>query len=190
MPKSVYLIPSGPKNIDSLFPTIDFSQVKEYFIEAKNTDNVVVATTPLYQSNCCCPEEKIRIHFLNYVGTYDAINFRKPSIVHEDAADEFKKGLSYPLQKTDTGSERFNVNSNDTYTAKIYCNEGDMPFLQELADSPKMFMEWKGTEGQPDDYIPVVKIAGKFDKLKNVDEWRYEFVLEFKLSNDFSSLRN
>ena len=63
-------------------------------------------------------------------------------------------------------------------------------FLQELADSPKLFMEWKGIEGQADDYIPVVKIAGKFDKVKNVDEFRYQFVLEFKLSNDFLSIRN
>lgn len=188
--KSVFLIPAGPKNLAALFPTIDFSKVTEYYIEVKTTDNALVATTPLYKSNWCCADDKIRILFLNYLGTYDSVNFPKPSIIHEDAAEEYKKGLRDPLQKSDTGTERFNVSGMDTYSAKLNCNEPDMPFLQELADSPKIFLEWKGTEGQPDDYIPVVKIAGKFDKLKNVDEFRYQFVLEFKLSNEYFSIRN
>lgn len=190
MSSSVYLIPAGPKNLQSLFPGIDFSQVTDYYLEVKNTDNTVVATTPTYKSNCCCPDDKIRIHFLNYLGAYDAVNFRKPAVEHADTSTQYKNGLNYPLQKTDTGTERFNISSNDTYTALLKCKEADMPWLQELADSPKMYLEWTGIEGQADDYIPIIKTDGKFEKLKNQIEFDYEFTLEFKLSNEFYSIRN
>lgn len=190
MPKSVYLIPSGPKNLKSLFPAIDFSTITEYFLEVQDDIDTVIATTPLFKSCNCLPEGGIRIHFLNYSSTYDAVNFLKPNVIHEDTADEFQKSLSVPLSKQDGGSERFNIRSNDTFQAKYKCTEDEMPWLQELADSPKMYLEWKGIEGQPDDYIPLTKIAGKFDKLKNTDEWDYQFILEFKLSNEYIALRN
>lgn len=190
MSKSVFLIPAGPKNLKSLFPGVDFSRVSDYYLEIKNTGNTVVATTPVYKCNCCCTDDKIRIHFLNYLGTYDAVNFRKPAIEHDDTSAQYKNGLSYPLQKTDTGTERFNVSSNDIHTALLKCKEADMPWLQELADSPKMFLEWTGIEGQADDYIPIIKKDGKFDKLKNQEEFDYEFILEFELSNDYFAIRN
>lgn len=188
--KGAYYIPNGIKNLKLLFPTINYDDVQEYFIEVLNRNGNVVATTPLNKVCNCAADEKIRVHFLNYAGTYDALNFQKPKIVHEDTAGEYENGLSYPLEKTDTGIERFNVKSNDIYEVKLKCREQDMPWLQECADSPKMFIEWVGTEGQPDDYLPIVKSSGKFEKLKNVEEYNYEFVIQFKLSNEFQTIRN
>lgn len=188
--KGAYYIPSGPKNLQSLFPTLNFANISDYYIQVEDGSNNVMATSPAYKCNCCCPDDKIRIHFLNNLGTYDAVNFRKPAVEHDDASSQYKNGLSYPLQKTDTGNERFNVSSNDTYTALLKCNESDMPWLQELADSPKMYLEWTGIEGQSDDYIPIIKKDGKFEKLKNQNEFDYEFTLEFTLSNDFLTVRN
>ena len=190
MSKNVFHIPSGPKNLQALFPLVNFAQVSEYYVEVKNDTNAVIATTPTYKANCCCPEGGFRVFFLSYLGAYDGVNFEKPSVIHEDEADEFQNALSHPLKKTDTGFERFNVRSNDTYTARHKCNEADMIWLQECADSPKMFMQWKGTEGQADDYLPIVKVSGSFEKLKNVQDFTYEFVLEFKLANEFMTLRN
>jgi hypothetical protein len=65
-----------------------------------------------------------------------------------------------------------------------------MKWLRELADSPKVWLEWIGTENQSDDYIPVIKIPGKFGLIKNVDEFNYEFVVQFKLSNSYQVQRN
>jgi len=84
-------------------PAIDLSQVVEYFIEAKNTDDVVVASTTTFINNCCCPDDKIRIHFLNYCGTYDAINFLKPVIEHDDVSSQFKNGLRLSFTKNRCG---------------------------------------------------------------------------------------
>lgn len=186
---NVYFIPSGPKNLAALFPEVNWDQVTDYYIQV--TDGAsVIATSPHMKSHCCCPDDKIRLHFVNSLGGIDAVNFLKPHVVHEDTAGEYQNALSYPLQKTDTGTERFNVEGNDTYEAKLKCNEGDMSWLRELADSPKIWKEWVGIEGQSDDYIPVVKIAGKFDKLKNDQEFSYEFVIQFKLSNTYDTIRN
>lgn len=185
---NAFLIPSGPKNLAGLFPSLDWNNIKSYFIEV--TDGAsTIATSPTMVVGCC-PDDAIRLHFLNNLGAYDAVNFYKPKVIHEDSAAEYQNALSYPLEKTDTGTERFNIKSNDTYEAKLNCNEADMPFLRELADSPKIFFEWTGTEGQEDSYIPVVKISGKFEQLKNVDEFRYEFIILFKLSNEYFTIRN
>lgn len=188
--ENVYYIPNGPKNIASLFPNVDFTQVSEYFISVLDTAGINVATSPVNKVCSCGPDDKVRIHFLNYLGTYDAVNFIMPKIVHEDTASEFQNALSDPLSKTDTGTERFNVQSNDTYEVLLKCNETDMPWLMECKDSPKAFMEWTGTEGQSDDYLPVVIIAAKVDKLKNVNEFSYLFVMQFKLANAYNSIRN
>lgn len=190
MSNSVYYIPSGPKNLQALFDTVDFSKITDYYIQVEDVDNNVLATSPAYKSNCCCPDDKIRLHFLNSLGGYDALNFLKPSVVHEDTNDEYQNSPGYPLQKTDTGIERFNVRSNDTYQATVNLKETDMPWVRELADSPKIFLEWTGIEGQADDYIPVVKIADKFDLLKNDKEFQYQYTIQFKLSNDYMIARN
>jgi hypothetical protein len=188
--QSVYYIPNGPKNLVSLFPVVQFGDVAEYFVQVLDSIEDIVASTPVNNIYACSADEKVRIHFLNYLGTYDAINFKKPTIEHEDTDSTYQAALNYPLNKTDTGIERFNVTSNDTYEARLKCLEPDMPWLMECQDSPKAFMEWLGTEGQPDNYIPVVIITAKGVKLKNDKEFDYEFVLQFKLSNEFITIRN
>lgn len=190
MSKSVYDIPSGPKNLQALFNEVDFSKITDYYLQVEDSSNNVLATTPAYKSNCCCPDDKIRLHFLNSLGKFDAINFLKPSVIHEDTNDEFQNSLEYPLQKTDTGIERFNIRSNDTYQASVNLKEADMPWVRELADSPKILLEWTGIEGQSDDYIPVIKIADKFNILKNDKEFQYQFTIQFKLSNEYMMIRN
>lgn len=188
--QSAYYIPNGPKNLKPLIPLAPWDDIVEFYVEVLDELEDVVATSPVNRICNCASDEKERVHFLTYLSPYDALNFNKPKISHEDTATEYQATLNYPLSKTDTGIERYNVRSNDIHEVKLNCKESDMAWLQECADSPKLFIEWIGTEGQPDDYIPVVKISGKFDKLKNVDEYDYEFVLQFKLSNEFTSIRN
>ena len=190
MPTGIFLIPSGPKNLAVLFPDIDWSKVDKYIIDVQDSTGTSIAVSPLFTCNCCCPDDKIRLHFLNALGSYDAVNFLKPNIIHEDTNDEFQNSPGYPLQKTDTGIERFNIKGQDTYQATVNLNEADMPFIRELADSPKLYLEWIGTEGQPDDYIPMVKIADKFSLLKNDKEFAYQYIIQFKLSNTYMIARN
>lgn len=175
----------------AIFPQIDFSELEEYSIEVSDYTNTVVATTPLNKFSCCCSDDKVRIHFLNYLGTFDAVNFNKPKVLHEPTSSEYKRSLPAALSKTSTGFERFNVVSNDSKEAKNNCyKEPDMKWLQELADSPKALEEWKGIQSQADEYLPVKLLDTKFEKQKNEREYIYDFVIQYKLSNEFKTIRN
>lgn len=187
----VYDIPSGPKNLAPLFPSVDFNQVTEYYIEVLDTTPVVIATSPLMKMGCCCDLDGVRLLFLNYCGKFDGMNFGKPHVVHESSSSTYKKGLNYPLVKTDTGTERFNVSSNDTFTCSTLCyNESDMEWAQELIDSPKAFLQWAAIQGQSDSYVPIVITSTKFDKKKIDDEWKNIITIEFNFSNEFIVIRN
>lgn len=185
----INLIPAGTKNLHNLFPGIIFRNVGEYYVEAITNTNEVLATTPIFTMECM-PEKSIRIHFLNSCGQYDAVNFRDLNIVHDDKSDEYKRGTAYPLNKTDAESERFNIRSNDTYTAICYVREEQTALLKELMDSPKMFLEWTGIEGQDDSFIPVLKLEGKLETVKYKDDFRYACTVSFTLSNEYFTFRN
>jgi hypothetical protein len=189
---NIVYIPNGPKNLSVLFPLIDWSLVSSYFVELlEDTTNLTLASSTLNKFGCCCNDDTVRIYFCNYLGTYDAVNFLRPNITHETKFTEFEKGLPNVLQKTDTGTERFNITSNDILSCTTNCyNEEQMLWLQELADSPKAFMQWSGIQGQGDNYIPVVIQSTKFAKKKSQNDFRYEFTVEFKLSNEYLILRN
>ncbi len=188
--QAVYLIPDGPKNLASLFPEINWNDITEYFIQVLDVNNLIVGTTPTIKLCNCVNDESVVISFLNYLGAFDTVIFQKPHVVHEPLSSEYKKGLNHPLSKTDTGIERFNVTSNDMYEAKRKCTEDEMIWLQECADSPKAFMAWAGIQGQADNYLPIRILDFKFDKLKNQNEYEYDFIIQFKLSNEFMSIRN
>ena len=188
----IYLLPNGPKNLSSLFPTINWDDIEEYYIQALDRGDSIIATSTINKMGCCCKEgEYIRIHFLNYLGTYDAMNFEHYNIIHEPESSSYEKSLRFPLSKTDTGIERFNVRSNETFQLKTSAyTEKDMDWLMELVDSPKAYIEWKGKEGQPDSYIPVIILNGKKEKQKLEERYSYEFIIEAKLSNEKIIIRN
>lgn len=191
MPNNISYIPNGPKNLGSLFPAINFSLIEEYFIEALDSSNNVIATSTRNKLDCCCQDDKIRLHFINYLGSFDAVNFLKPRISHETSSKEYEKGLPNVLTKPSTGAERFDIKPNDSYETRTSCyGEDAMLWLQELADSPKVFIERKGIQGQADSFLPIIVTSKKFEKMKSVNDFRYDFVIEFKLSNEYLTIRN
>lgn len=185
----VLLIPDGPLNLQMYFPNIDWADIKDYYVEVIDDNNEVLATT-VVNKHCNCCGDGVRVHFLNFMGTFDAVNFRKPVIINEDQSGNYRKGLSYPLAKEDTGIERFDVRSNDTYQARRHCFEPEMPWIQECQNSTKAFIEWKGAEEQPPAYYPIIILDKELIKKKNVDDFRYEFVLTFRLANEYITVKN
>jgi hypothetical protein len=186
-----YFIPNGPKNLKDLFTAIDFSLLTEYYVEVMDADDNVVATSALNKIGGCCEQDQIRLHFLNYLGGVDAINFKLQHQDHESKADEKINPTSYPLNKPDHGAGRLNVKSNDSFIAltKRY-KEEDKDWLDELFDSPLAWMEWSGVQGQDDSYIPVIILDKKFAKVEEDDRFIYEVTIEFKLSHERFIIRN
>lgn len=187
--KAIYL-PTGPKNIAGLFPAIDLNQVSEYYLQLRDaSDNVIASTTWFVLDSC--REDNVRIHFLNGVGSIDAMNFRRITVEHEPKSETYEAPTRHPLTKTDHGISRFNVKSNDTWVVKsVEYGEDEMTWIDELLDSPIAWMEWKGTQGQADSYLPIVITDQKSIKVKEADRYIYEVTLTFKLSHERFIIRN
>ena len=188
---SIYGLANGPKNLKVLFPGIEWLQIDEYFLELWTAAPLQILSTNA-NSIKSYTDNSVRLHFLNYLGTYDAVTFNRANIEHEDSASSFQKTLSYPLSKTDASHSRLNLKSNDTYEVRtIDYLEADQAWLKELKDSPSVFIEWTGIEGQADDYLPVSMETGKVTLMKNtINDFIYEFGVKFKLSNEYIIIRS
>ena len=190
MKNIVFDVPNGPENLKSIFPEINWSQVQSYSVSVL-TDDLKTLAKSNNVMGCCCNDEKIRIHFINYLGRVDAINFTYVEETFEAKSDTWQKSLNYPLTKSDGGTRRINIKSNESYKATNKCySEEDMNWIKELLSSPIAWLEWKGTEDQPDDYIPIEIIDKKFLPLKNEERYKYEVGFEFKMANENIHLRN
>ncbi len=186
--KLIY-IPSGPKNLTAIFPAVVLGNAADYYLTIKSESDVVLATTNTYTTKPAC-DNAIRIHWLNALGTIDAVTLELDKIDTDTNSERWKKPLAYPLAKPVEELRRFNIRSSDTHTATtVEYTEADMDWLMELAEAPMAWLEWKGTQSQPDSYLPIIVLDGKFEKLKQDDRYVYEFRLQFKMSNEKISLR-
>lgn len=188
----VFNVPNGPRNIQALFPAVNFKNIAKYYLEIQDNTGVVIATTPINElQGGCCGKNAIRVHFLNYLGTIDAVNFNLALDEHETKSELIQKITSNPLIKRQHGVTRYNVRSNDTLTLScIDYQESSMKWLDELLDSPLTFMEWTGTQGQADDYIPLVIQDTKKINFKQDDRWFYEVIVQVKMSHERIIIRN
>jgi hypothetical protein len=171
---TAYYIPSGPKNLASLFGSINWNDVEEYYLDFG------IGTTPHFKMDGC--EDEVRVHFLNYLGAIDSIGFQV-TIEHETKADSYQRPLTYPLEKAQPGTTRFNVKSNDNYTGLCVLEEEQMQWVAELLDAPLAWLQWEGTQGQADDYIPVVITDQSIVKKKIEERYSYEVIVKFSLSH-------
>lgn len=187
-----FMLPSGPKNLETLFPLVDFSQVEEYYLQIQDQNDLsILATTNRFKRSCCCNEDVGRLFFVNYVGGIDAINFLLLTEETETVSSSWRKPNVYPLAKWDGGKQRFNVSSNETWTVFNKCfQEADQPWLKELMATPNAWIQWTGTQGQDDDYIPVVLKDGKFTTRKFEGRYEYGLELQFEFANDNIIIRN
>lgn len=192
MAVKAYYIPAGPANLAAIFPSIDFTQVAEYFLEVIDSNNGVIATTPMYQI-CGCEDDEdcFRIHFLNGLGAIDGIDFKTLEKTHETKSDGYQKPTAFPLLKTDHSIGRFNVKSNDTIRAcTIQYYEDAMDWLDELFDSPLAWIEQPDVQGQGSQYLPIVILDRKNLKIKQEDRYVYQVEIEFKFSHEKFIIRN
>lgn len=187
---SVLYIPNGLKNLQSLFPLISFSKISSYWLQGVSVADEILFTTPVNIPVECC-EDDITIHFLNYCGTIDAKSFKEVAIVHSTKSDSYQKPLAYVLNKKAHNNNRYNVTSNDEYNLVCLINdESHLKWIEEIFDSPKAWIEWKGTQGQPDSYIPIIILDQKVVTKKQDERFEYEVNLVITLSHDKITIRN
>lgn len=190
--KTIYYLPNGPKNLTALFPMVSWEEVEDYYIELYDDAGTQLLTTPLNKIGCCNDDnQKKRIVFVNSLGTTDGISVTKIEEEFETKSDPYEKSLRYPLEKKDGGLYRYNIKANATYKATNACyKEEDMAWIKELLSSPLAWLQWNGTEGQADSYIPIVVNDAKIIPLKVEERYVYEIQIEFILSNKRSAIRS
>jgi hypothetical protein len=191
MTYDAYYIPNGPKNLATTFPGIDFTQVEKYYIEVLDDSDTVLATTTINEMDGGCCDGKIRVHFLNFLGAVDAINFKQENDEFEAKSDNWQKPLASPLVKSVHGNNRFNVKANNTDKISV-CDypEEDMPWINELVASPLAWKEWAGTQGQDDDYIPVKVVDTKVFDVKEDDRFNNTVEMQIQNSHEKIIIRN
>lgn len=189
-----FKVPTGPKNLEQIFATVDFTNVAEYYVTVVDQgSSAVILTSPRMIPDCCCDESMVaRIFFLNYAGDIDGINMKRILEETETNSTSWKKANAYPLEKWDGGFYRFNVNSNETVSAETACysDEEDQEWLKELLGTPNAWVQWTGTQGQDDNYVPIIIVDGKFVTRKLEGRHTYVLQLQFKYANENLILRN
>lgn len=179
-------------NLMTLFPDLDWPRIETYYLELVNqADDAAIVTTPEYKKGCCCDDDTMRIFFVNYLGGVDAINFTKTMEELEVQSENWKKPLKIPMEKWDGGIQRFNVTSNEIITAENRCyQETDTEWLKELLATPNAWVQWFGTQGQENSYIPIVILDGKFALRKTTERYNYILQIQFTYANENLILRN
>lgn len=190
----VLYVPEGIANLQQMFPNVDFNEVAEYSVVVKNENDNPIAESRVIKLDCCCNEDKIRIHFINALGEVDSINFFRPTEELETKSDSWGKSLKFPLDKTQGGNYRLNIRSNENYEAETKCwSEKEQYWIKELITAPKAWIETNLPNGFEESeeraFIPIVISDSKVITKKN--EMRYEYLLKikFSMSNENINLR-
>lgn len=179
-----YYIPSGPKNLNALFPEIDFSLVESYQVSCFDNNGALIAITPSFQFNKVC-EDDLTLCFVNALSGTDTAQLALTKIVHSTKSESFKTPLSYPLVQSQHAINRINLTANDTYTGIVIVPENQLSWIKELMDSPKVWIE------SPTDYIPVVLTDSSYPVLnEQAERYEYQINIEFILSHEKITIRS
>lgn len=160
---NTYFIPNGPGNLASLFPAIIWSNVEWYRITVNGGGGAIASSTRNYLTGeCCDPPYRMRIHFLNFLGGVDAINFKILTDEFGATSDRYQRPAQMPwdFQRSRHGRNRYNVKANHTVT--LECNDyppEDNEWINELVASPRAWLEWNNPQNEIDedpDYLPII----------------------------------
>lgn len=189
--KKVYSFNAGIPHLRTITSTINWSEVAEYEVIVYNVFFQAMRQRYVVKRGGCC-DERVRIFFLNNLGTYDAINFEAKREVNKTAAESWQRGRSYwdGTTKALYSGVRMQVQQNDFYT--VQCNdygEKDMEWIKELLGSPRTYLQWKGVQGQADSLVPIVIEDSEVETLKVNERFEYVITLKYRMSNEKINLR-
>lgn len=200
---SVYYIPSAPKTMKQLSTvgsvTIPWSHVLYYRCGLRYSSPLVqgfMCRSPIFylnHNNC----NHTRLRFLNYLGAYESVNFCDKEEVYSSSSSVWKQTPSrfQPPGTTDSrynqlGTNRFNISSNEKITLTGLFKEEQLPWLKELFDSPKVFIEWEGSQGQTPDFLPIRILDNDVQTIKVDDRYEYEVSVQYTMSNENVTIRS
>lgn len=178
---SVWNIPVGPRNL----PPSQVPSNAVYYTVAIvdfNDSNALISELFTFNIDDKCHQSKTRFVWLNPRGGYDAYSFYAPRKLNSSVSKgSFTKAAVYPTVVGNRENSIINVNAKDsitTRTAKI--NRVDAEWLQELLESPEVFIELDSDNVLHDKIVPVTilnktrAISDSYDTLHTIS-LRYTF---------------
>lgn len=176
-----FAIPNGPLNITSLFPSVNFADVADYFIQLKDAAGVVVATTTLNKFDGCGAEH-VRLFFVNASGEIDGINGKHLTSEIDVKSDLYRVSVPIPFERSGGGHRRTNIQAAVSHKIVLVdFPEKNMPWLIELLTSPGTWI----ADTVNASFIPVVLLdAKKLIRKEEEERYNYDVEIEYKLSND------
>ena len=186
----IFNVPAGFANLQALnywaagSATPDLNKITQYRVYLKIANDIFWQTGWIKIDRCS--GNGARLHFLNSAGGYDAVNFMERQEVLTTKSAGYQKGLPRTgLQRRDFGQQRFNVQSNEKVTLRTTSyDETCQPWLMELLDSPRVYLETQSQGDAAPDLIPVVILDGDFTKQKFEDRFEYLLEVTYQLSNE------
>lgn len=201
--ESIYLIPSGIKNlvaldgaIAALLPTCACYQVGLF----DTTANKPIFITPrfyLQDGAAAIPPQHTRIWFQNYLGQLEAITFGENEQTLKVGSGNSERPLTLVpdgFNRSLPGMMRSNVRSNENNAATGQFLEEDMYLLKQLFASAKTYLEFTSPEGVDDPpvalLLPIKIIDGEFTTLTFEDRYEYRTTVKYVMSNENIIVRN
>lgn len=179
----VFYIPNGRANMIAMFPALDWDNITEFYIELVDYSNNVMATTPINRVQEAC-DDGIRLHFVNYLGGVDSCTFKRVSVDNDSKSDGMQSPVTIPLDRSKHSINRTNIKANEFFRVEAELDESEMEWIMELFNSPFVWMEWSGEEGEDPGYIAVVLADAKVQKYKREERFSYTVIVDFFLSHD------
>jgi hypothetical protein len=193
--KKVYYLPIGIKNL-KLMPgynlPLDYNKRYRVGIEIP-TGGIIIFITPFISIDKATGNHK-RIFFRNYLGHFEGINFSEYDEANTAVSGAWERAIVQvpPTSgnKSQRGMNRFNVRSNETGTLYASFPEDMMWLISQLNGSPDAYMQWKGTNGQGDDQLPII-ILDAAQELRKVDgRYSYDVAVKYAMANPNIHTRN
>lgn len=189
----VYSFDAGIPNLRNMFATPAWDDVVEYEVFVFAFMFQAARQYYYVKRNGCC-SERVRIFFLNNLGTFDAINFEAISEVNKTTSDLFQYGQPGAFAsylKTQPGLSRLQPKQNDFYEAQtVDYYEKDMSWIKELLGTPRAYIQWTGTQGQTSSLVPIKIEDTELQTLKVNDRYEYNVKIKYSLSNERINIRN
>ncbi|MDV2459889.1 hypothetical protein CMU99_16350 [Elizabethkingia anophelis] len=188
---NITTIPEGIPNLKDFFPIVYLPDVEEWKIQALSDNDEVLMTTKLNKIDCC---SDVRLHFVNSFGQLDAINFKFSDRYQETKSSVWEKPKDLRFDYKKGGRYRQDIVSENYYELETpYYLESELPYLEELVNSPLVFIEKDIDNGfnkpTSKEYIPFIIDDSKFPQKSSDDPFEFKIQLKGRLANQRINFR-
>jgi len=200
---SIYYVPFGMKQLSqfSPFSTIPISNLSKYTVIISAVVNDTLRHLSTYQDIYISPTilqqtqfpYGKRVWFLNRLGVYEQVSFGtydETFTTTSSAKETPYISSAMSVAKSYRTKGRLNARSNETGEISGVFSEDEVEWLKELMESTQTFIEWKGTQGQNDDIVPINIADSEITSVQYEGKFQYNIKIKYTMANEHFIVRS